>query len=29
MADKPTTVDEYVAALSPGTREVVEHSPYP
>ena len=25
MADKPTTVDEYVAALSPGTREVVEH----
>ena len=25
MADKVTTVDEYVAALAPGTREVVEH----
>ncbi|MBD5787370.1 DUF1801 domain-containing protein [Cellulosimicrobium terreum] len=25
MADKPTTVDEYVATLAPGTRAVVEH----
>ena len=25
MADKVTTVDEYVASLSPETREVVEH----
>jgi uncharacterized protein YdhG (YjbR/CyaY superfamily) len=25
MADRPTTVDEYVAALPAGAREVVEH----